>query len=97
MTKNFAENFSLATRVALLVFAIGFGMVVLVAGAKSALVASLRNEGIVTGDYIRLGDIFDGVKNAYYVLGPAPQPGKDMILNARTLYKIAAAVNVIWT
>lgn len=97
MIKDFAQNFSLASRVALLVFAIGFGMVVLLAGAKSALAASLRNEGIVTGEYIRLGDIFDGVKNADYVLGPAPQPGKDMILNARTLYKIASALNVSWT
>lgn len=97
MKKDFVENFSLAARVALFVFAISFGAVVLLAGAKSALAASLRNEGVITGDHIRLGDIFDGVKNADYVLGPAPQPGKDMILNARTLYKIASALNVSWT
>lgn len=97
MTKDFAKNFSLAARVALFVFAIGFGAVALVAGAKSALAASLRNEGIITGEYIRLGDIFDGVKNADYVLGPAPEPGKDMILNSRTLYKISTALNVGWT
>lgn len=97
MRKDFAEKLGLAVRVALFVFSISFGMVVLLAGAKSALAASLRSEGIITGEYIRLGDIFDGVKNSEYVLGPAPQPGKDMILNARTLYKIASALNVSWT
>lgn len=94
--KNFGEEFDLAIRIAMLIFSISFGMVVLLVGVRSANAATLRTESIVTGDYIRLGDIFDGVKNAEYVLGPAPQPGKDMILNARTLYKIASALQVDW-
>ncbi len=94
--KDFAEDFELAIRIAMLIIAVSFGMVVLLAGITSASAASLRSESIIADDYIRLGDIFDGVKNAEYVLGPAPQPGKDMILNARTLYKIAAALDVEW-
>ncbi len=94
--KNFAEEFELAIRIAMLIVALSFGMLVLLVGVTSASAATLRGEGVVTDDYIRLGDIFDGVKNAEYVLGPAPQPGKDMILNARTLYKIAAALDVEW-
>ena len=94
--EDFAERFELAIRIAALIIAVSFGMVVILAGARNAAAASLRSEGVIAGDYIRLGDVFDGVKNADYVLGPAPQPGKDMILNARTLYKIASALDVDW-
>lgn len=96
MAREFIEKFELALRIAMLIFSLSVGMVVLLAGARSALAASLRGETVISGDYIRLGDIFDGVKNADYVLGPAPQPGQDMILNARTLYKIASALDVEW-
>jgi len=97
MIRDFLENFELAVRIALFIFSISVGMVVLLAGAKQALAASLRSEAMITGDYIKLGDIFSGVENAEYILGPAPQPGKDMILNARTLYKIASALDVEWS
>lgn len=96
MTRDFFEKFELALKIALFIFAITIGTVVLLAGTKKALAATLRSDGVIMGEYIRLGDIFDGVKNADYVLGPAPQPGKDMILNARTLYKIASALDVEW-
>ncbi len=96
MLKKYREEFKIGVRIACLVFFISFGMVVLLASIKQAMAADLKAETIITDDYIRLGDIFDGVKNADYVLGPAPQPGKDMILNARTLYKIASALDVDW-
>lgn len=96
MAREFIEKFELAIRIALLIFSLSVGMVVILAGARSAFAATLRGETIISGDYLKLGDIFDGVKNAEYVLGPAPQPGKDMILNARTLYKIASALDVEW-
>lgn len=94
MFKDFVQKFELAVRIATLIFSVSFGMVVILAGAASA--ATLRTDAVISGDYIRLGDIFDGVKNAEYVLGPAPQPGHDMILNARTLYKIASSLDVDW-
>lgn len=97
MTKDLMEKFEIAVRIVLFIFSLTIGMVVLLAGARAALAATLKSESIIAGDYIRLGDIFDGVKNADYILGPAPQPGQDMILNARTLYKISSALNVGWT
>ncbi len=96
MTRDLFEKFELAARIALFLFSLCLGMMVLVAGTRAALAATLKSESVITGDYIRLGDVFDGVKNADYILGPAPAPGKDMILNARTLYKIASALNVEW-
>lgn len=90
------DEFSLALRIAMLILGLSVGTVALIAFAQKAAAASLRGETIINGDYIRLGDVFDGVKNADYVLGPAPEPGKDMILNARTLYKIATALDVDW-
>lgn len=97
VTRDFLEKLELAARIALFIFSLSFGMVVLLAGTKQALAASLRPEAVITGDYIKLGDIFNGTKNAEYILGPAPAPGKDMVLNARTLYKIAAALDVDWS
>jgi flagella basal body P-ring formation protein FlgA len=95
--QNFRENFELAARIAVFIVTLAVGVVILIAGTKAALAASLRTEAVITGDYIKLGDIFDGAKNADYILGPAPQPGKDMILNARTLYKIASSLDVDWS
>lgn len=97
MTRDFFEKFELAVRIALFIFSISVGMVVLLAGTREALAATLNAESVISGDYIKLGDIFSGVKNAEYILGPAPAPGKDMVLNARTLYKIAAALDVDWS
>ena len=96
MTRDLFEKFEIAVRIVLFLFTLSIGMIVLLAGARAALAASLKTESIITDEYIRLGDVFNDVKNADYILGPAPAPGKDMILNARTLYKIASALNVEW-
>lgn len=96
MIKDAFDIFKTSSRIALVIMAIGAGSVGLVAGAKAAFAATLKTEGSVSGDYILLGDVFENVDNADYVLGPAPTPGKDMILNARTLYRIASALNVDW-
>ena len=90
-------NFALTLRIVLFVLALGIGVATLIAGTQAALAANLKNISIVTGDELKLGDLFDGLeKNADYVLGPAPQPGKDMVLNARTLYRISTALNLSW-
>lgn len=94
--KDWLLSLDIAARVAVLTFAVFVFMTVIVVGAKAATAVSLRSESTIAGDYIRLGDIFDGVENAEYVLGPAPAPGKEMILNAKTLYKIASALDVDW-
>lgn len=64
---------------------------------KSASAASLKSVSVINGDKLTLGDIFDNLEyNANYVIGPAPQPGQDMTLNARTLYRIATALDLSW-
>ncbi len=94
--KEHGAEFSIALRLVLLIVGLSVGTVALIVFAQKASAASLRGETIITDDYIRLGDVFEGVKNAEYVLGPAPQPGQDMILNSRTLYKIASSLDVDW-
>ncbi len=71
---------------------------IMIAGAHIALAANLRDDITLTGDNLTVGDIFDNVgRNADYVLGPAPQPGKEMVLNAPTLMRIALALDLPWT
>lgn len=66
-------------------------------GTKAAYAATLKSVSIVEGETLKLGDIFDGVeRNKNYVIGAAPQPGQDMTLNARTLYRIASSLDVNW-
>lgn len=97
MITRFFKETSMSLQAATLLIAIlllGTGVVV---GSKVAMAASLKNVSIVTDDVLRLGDIFDNVhRNADYVLGAAPKPGEDMTLNARTLYRIASAMDIEW-
>lgn len=84
-------------RLIVLAFALALMVFIVAAGANTALAASLRAETILTGDNLTVGDIFDNAgRNASYVLGPAPQPGKDMVLNSRTLLRIAMALDLPW-
>lgn len=57
----------------------------------------LKENSMVTDSTIKLGDIFYGLdKDAERVLGAAPAPGQEMILNARTLLRIAMALDLSW-
>lgn len=87
-----------AFRVMVLLFAITFGILFMVVGARAALAASLKQVAIVKSDVLTVGDLFDGLSKdkADYVLGPAPQPGHDMTLNAVTLMRIATVVDLPW-
>lgn len=87
----------ITVRIVLFLAGLGVGVVILFAGTRAALAASVKDIAIVTGERLTVGDLFDGVQeNADYVLGPAPQPGKDMVLDARTLYRIATALKLDW-
>jgi len=58
---------------------------------------SLRQQAIIQDDVIRLGDLFNGLdRNEDHVLGTAPQPGKDIVLSARTLQRVAVAMGLSW-
>ncbi len=64
---------------------------------QAAEAVTLKQNSIITGSTIMLGDVFDGLEHSQSkVLGPAPLPGKDMVLNARTLMRIAIALDLPW-
>ncbi len=97
MMYRFMDDFLLALRIAILTLTVLFGALFVLLGARAALAASPKAISVITDDVIRLGDVFDNLTdNASYVLGPAPRPGEDMVLNARTLYKIAVALELPW-
>lgn len=97
MLNRYFKEMSLTLRLTYLITSIilvGLGCFL---GAKSAMAASLKPVSVVTSDTITLGDLFENVgRNEDYVIGAAPQPGRDMTLNARTLYRIASALDVSW-
>lgn len=89
-------NFSL--RVVVLLLCLTVGLLFVVAGAKAALAASLKPVTILSEENLTAGDIFNGLEpeKAAYILGPGPAPGKDMVLDARTLLRIAIALDLPW-
>lgn len=95
--RNYWNNLTIVRRITLVLLAYILSMIAVTSGTKMATAANLKNMSIVTTDNIMLKDLFDGVgRNANYVIGPAPQPGEDMVLNARTLYRIALAMDLPW-
>lgn len=91
------KNTTVTRRITLILLSIMVSIVAATAGASIAMAASLKSVSVVTTDQILLKDLFDGVtRNADYVIGNAPNPGEDMILNARTLYRIAIALDLQW-
>lgn len=96
--RNPAIIFDLAFRVAVLFLALTVGVVILFAGARKAMAAEPRMVTTVTGDTLRAGDVFTGLTpdQAEYVLGTPPTPGKDMVLDAHILRRIAQAIDLNW-
>ena len=69
----------------------------LASASQQAYAVNLKSSATINGNMITLGDLFDGLQNdADRVLGPAPQPGQNMVLNARTLLRVANAFNLPW-
>lgn len=66
--------------------------------ATSAFAAATpKEESIVTGDQITLGDVFDGVTaDAGHYLAPAPEMGKTVTLGTYDLQRISNAFNLGW-
>ncbi len=57
----------------------------------------IKENSIITSNVITLGDVFyDLPRGDDKVLGNAPNPNKDMVLNARTLLRIAMAMDLPW-
>ncbi|MGH1399277.1 MAG: flagellar basal body P-ring formation chaperone FlgA [Alphaproteobacteria bacterium] len=64
----------------------------------SAAAVNLKNHSIVEENIITLDDVFFGLSpnKGAKVLGAAPHPGTEMVLNARTLLRIAVAMDLPW-
>lgn len=57
----------------------------------------LKQNSIVHGNTITLGDVFYNLpEGGDKILGAAPLPGHDMVLDARTLMRIAIALDLPW-
>lgn len=81
----------------ILVFALALGLALGIGFAGATSVVSLKHNSLIEGNVITLGHIFSGLeRKGEKVLGPAPQPGHDMVLNARTLMRIAVAMDLPW-
>lgn len=85
-------------RVLVLIACLTFGLIFLFAGARVALAETLRPIVQISNQMLYLGDLFEGLpeSKAKVVLGPAPQPGKEMVLNAATLMRVAQAQDLDW-
>lgn len=81
----------------LLLAALGF-MAFCIVSTSAHAAPILRHNNVISGAQITLGDIFSGLSEhqGNKVLGAAPRPGDDMVLNARTLLRIAMATDVDW-
>ncbi len=82
----------------IMILVILFGALLICMGvASSSFALGLKEQSIITDDTIKLGDIFyDLPRDEERVLGRAPQPGEEIILNARTLFRIASALDLPW-
>lgn len=98
MLKNALIYADFGLRVLVLFACLTFGMIFLFAGTRAALASSLRPVSVISDNVLRVGDIFEGLseEKSSTVLGPAPQPGKEMVLTAATLIRIASALDLTW-
>lgn len=65
--------------------------------SNGAAAVNLKHNAVLSENTIKLSDIFEGLPDGKdKILGPAPLPGKDMVLNARTLLRIAMALDLAW-
>lgn len=98
MTLTIPQMLNFYVRLLALLLCFVAGGAILVAGSKVAFATTLKPVVLLHGDSLTVGDLFDGVaaEKASYVLGPAPAPGKDMVLDARSLLRVAVALDLQW-
>lgn len=75
---------------------LGVFLLVIVTTSKSYAMG-LKPNNTIESDVITLGDVFyDLPRDAGKVLGPSPRPGSEMVLDAKTLTRVALALNLPW-
>jgi flagella basal body P-ring formation protein FlgA len=72
-------------------------LLALLASAAQAAPSSLREAVVVTGDRVKLGDVFTNVGDlADKEIARSPEPGKRLTLDAQWLYRVARYFSVDW-
>ncbi len=90
-------------RLVVLALSASIGLLFVLLGPTNAYAAvTAKHLSIVEDDKIRLEDVFDNLDNKDFrrdagrVIGNAPKPGDDLIINARTLSRISSAFGLSW-
>ncbi len=80
------------------ILAITIGLLVaMLATSVQAAQVVLRQNVEVTGDYVRLGDLFSGAGDmTEAIVAYAPAPGKRAVFDARWLYRVARNHRLAW-
>lgn len=74
-----------------------YGAVFLFVNVKSAEAATLKSEAVLNASVVKLSDLFDDVpQKKDVIVGNAPAPGQTIILNAKTLKRIASLYDLKW-
>jgi len=64
---------------------------------KSAHAATLKSEAVMTSNVVKLSDLFDDIPSKQdAIVGNAPSPGQTIILNVKSLQRIANTYDVKW-
>lgn len=94
-------------RLAVLVLSASIGLLFVLLAPNQANAAVMpKNMSIVQDEKIRLKDVFQAIgedssqkrfeRNKERVLGNAPKPGDDLVINASTLLRISSAFGLAW-
>ena len=76
---------------------LALGALAVMSGAAAAEPATLNTSIVIRGDYVRVGDIFANAGDtADDVIARTPAPGKDVVLDAYWLSKVARKYDVEW-
>jgi flagella basal body P-ring formation protein FlgA len=74
-----------------------FGLLGMLVYPHTAAAIGLKENSIVESNTITLGDIFTGLpKDSNKIMGISPQPGHEMVLDSRTLLRIALSMDLPW-
>lgn len=77
--------------------AITYGLLYAFLAVKSADAATLKSEAMISGNTVKVSDLFDDIEQKQdAIIGNAPTPGQTVILNVKSLERIANVYDVKW-
>lgn len=81
-----------------IILAVTYGLLYAFLNVKHADAATLKPEAIIHGSVVNISDLFDDISVKHdAIVGHAPSPGQSVVLNARTLQRMANLYNIKWT